>query len=648
MFSIQNLSVSFSGNELFKNINFLINDKDRIGLVGKNGAGKSTLLKIIIGAQIPDLGEVVIPGSKSLGYLPQEMLFTDSKSIMAETLTAFDEVLELQKELDVLNDYFTHSQDYESVEYLRKLERHHWINDHLSLLNTGSMEGEAEKTLMGLGFDRKDFGNPTSTLSGGWRMRIELAKILLKKPDLLLLDEPTNHLDIESIQWLETLLSSWHGAIVLISHDRNFLDRVTTRTIEISLGRIRDYKFSYSQYVEVRQNELKQNESEYNNQQKQIKEIEDFIERFRYKATKAKQVQSRVKMLDKMDKIALETVDASAMHFRFPPAPPSGKVALEIENYAKSYGSKTILKDVNLIIKKNDFIAFVGRNGEGKSTLIKSIVGLIDYEGEIKRGYNVSIGYYAQNQTDMLDLEKTVLETIDDAAVGDIRKNIRGILGSFLFGEDDIDKKVKVLSGGEKARLSLAKMLLTPVNLLILDEPTNHLDMISKDILKNALLQYNGTLILVSHDRDFLRGLSDITYEFKNQKLIEHLGGIDLFLEKRALENLQALEDVKKIKATESKNVENSNKTVYLEKKERDKLERKLKKEIAQMEELIASLELKIADSQEKLANPQLHGIDLSNPVFFEEFKKLEKDLEKALDDWERAQIAYDVEFGEV
>lgn len=648
MFSVHNLSISFSGNEIFKNVGFLINEKDRIGLVGKNGAGKSTLLRIIHGDMTPDSGQVVIPSDKTMGYLPQEMEIIDKKSVIEEAMSAFEELLRMQHDIEILNQFFAQSVDYQSAEYAKKLEDLHHLHERINLMNSGSVEGEAEKVLLGLGFTRRDFHKPTSSLSGGWRMRVELAKILLRKPDLLLLDEPTNHLDIESIQWLEEMLASWPGAIVLISHDRSFLDSVTNRTVEISLGRIRDYKFSYSKYVEVRQMELKQNEAEFNNQQKQIKEIEDFIERFRYKATKAKQVQSRIKSLERMDKVELETVDASAMHFRFPPAPPSGKISLEIKNYRKAYGDKLILEDVNLIIKKNDFIAFVGKNGEGKSTLVKSIVGLIDYQGEINTGYNVKIGYYAQNQTDMLDVNKTVLEIIDEAAVGDIRINIRGILGSFLFGEEDIDKKVKVLSGGEKARLSLAKMLLTPVNLLILDEPTNHLDMLSRDILKNALLQYTGTLILVSHDRDFLRGLSDITYEFKDQKLIEHLGGIDLFLEKRALENLKALETSKKEAAAQKEEKSGSGKMDYLEKKERDKLERKLKKEIDRWESEIEKLEANVEMDKAKLENPEAHGIDLTDPTFFENFTKLEKELEKAMEEWEKANLAYDVEFGGV
>ena len=635
MFSIQNISVSFSGNELFKSISFLINEKDRIGLVGKNGAGKTTLLRIITGESKSDTGQVVIPEGKQLGYLPQEMKIEDTTSLIEETLTAFDEINALEEEIHKLNDFFTHSTDYESQDYAIKLDRLHHLNERFVILNSGSSEGEAEKVLIGLGFNRSEFQNPTSALSGGWRMRVELAKIILRKPDLLLLDEPTNHLDIESIQWLEDFLKSYPGAIVLISHDRSFLDQVTNRSIEISLGKIRDYKFPYSKYMEVRELELKQNEAEFTNQQKRIREIEDFVERFRYKATKAKQVQSRIKMLEKMDKIELELTDASAMHFRFPAAPSSGKISLEINNYAKAYGDHIVLKDVDFVVKKNDFVAFVGKNGEGKSTLVKSIVGQIDFEGEIKKGHNIKIGYYSQNQTDSLELNQTVFETIDDAAVGEIRKNIRGILGSFLFGEDDIDKKVKVLSGGEKARLSLAKMLLTPVNLLILDEPTNHLDMISKDILKNALLQYSGTLILVSHDRDFLRGLSDVTYEFKDGKLIEHLGGIDLFLEKRALENLKQLEASKKQKVKEQNQVSN-NKKAYKEKKEWERQQRKLTNDIARCEDKIVKTEQEIEVTNEKLNNPEKFDINLSTSSIFQDFKRLEAKLEEEMMLWEK------------
>lgn len=632
MFAVQNISVVFSGKTLFSNVSFLINEKDRIGLVGRNGAGKTTLLRVITGELSPDSGEIIIPQGKTIGYLPQELDVTDSVDIFTETMSAFDEIKSLEQEIAALNDFFATNYDYESKEYTRKIDRLQHLNERLLLLDAGGAEGRAEKVLLGLGFSRDDFTKPTSALSGGWRMRIELAKIILKKPDLLLLDEPTNHLDIESIQWLESFLSAYPGALILISHDRTFLDNVTVRTVEIGLGKIRDYKFNYSKYVEVREKEMQQSEAEYENQQKRIKEIEKFIERFRYKATKAKQVQSRIKMLEKMERIELPESDASAMHFRFPPAPPSGKVAVEVENYAKSYDDLKVLEDVNFIIKRNDFVAFVGKNGEGKSTLVKSVAGLLDYEGKIKLGHNIKIGYYAQNQADMLDVEKTVFETIDDAAVGEIRKNIRGILGAFLFSGEDIDKKVKVLSGGEKARLSLAKMLLTPVNLLILDEPTNHLDMLSKDILKNALLQYNGTLILVSHDRDFLRGLSDVTYEFRGGKVIEHLGGIDIFLEKRKLEHLKELELSKKKKEGEKAKKEGGNKEAWLKKKEQEKERRKLEKQRQKTEDEIAAAEREMDEISELLSSP---AEDVSYEELHKRYSFLENYLEEKMTDWE-------------
>ncbi len=632
MFAVQNISVVFSGKTLFSNVSFLINEKDRIGLVGRNGAGKTTLLRVITGELSPDSGEIIIPQGKTIGYLPQELDVTDSVDIFTETMSAFDEIKSLEQEIAALNDFFATNYDYESKEYTRKIDRLQHLNERLLLLDAGGAEGRAEKVLLGLGFSRDDFTKPTSALSGGWRMRIELAKIILKKPDLLLLDEPTNHLDIESIQWLESFLSAYPGALILISHDRTFLDNVTVRTVEIGLGKIRDYKFNYSKYVEVREKEMQQSEAEYENQQKRIKEIEKFIERFRYKATKAKQVQSRIKMLEKMERIELPESDASAMHFRFPPAPPSGKVAVEVENYAKSYDDLKVLADVNFIIKRNDFVAFVGKNGEGKSTLVKSVAGLLDYEGKIKLGHNIKIGYYAQNQADMLDVEKTVFETIDDAAVGEIRKNIRGILGAFLFSGEDIDKKVKVLSGGEKARLSLAKMLLTPVNLLILDEPTNHLDMLSKDILKNALLQYNGTLILVSHDRDFLRGLSDVTYEFRGGKVIEHLGGIDIFLEKRKLEHLKELELSKKKKEGEKAKKEGGNKEAWLKKKEQEKERRKLEKQRQKTEDEIAAAEREMDEISELLSSP---AEDVSYEELHKRYSFLENYLEEKMTDWE-------------
>lgn len=634
MYSIQNISVSFSGNDIFNDANFLINDRDRIGLIGKNGAGKTTLLKIIIGMMEPTSGNVVIPKDKRVGYLPQEMKIVDSTTIIGETMTAFKEKHDVENEIAEINDFLTESTDYESGEYQRKINKLHQLTDHLNIIGGGSEEGEAEKVLMGLGFERSVFANPTSSLSGGWRMRVELAKIILRRPDLLLLDEPTNHLDIESIRWLETFLSNYPGAIVLISHDRTFLDKVTNRTIEISLGKIRDYRTNYSNYIIQREEELELNESSYENQQKQIKDIEAFIEKFRYKATKAKQVQSRIKLLDKMDKIELEQTDNSAMRFKFPLAPPSGKVVLEIEDFGKSYGENRVLENVDLVVLNGEFLAFVGKNGEGKSTLVKAIIGQIEHQGSIKRGYNVELGYYSQNQTDTLDMEKTVFQEIDDVAVGEIRKNIKGILGSFLFRDDDLDKKVKVLSGGEKARLSLAKLMLKPINLLILDEPTNHLDMVSKDILKNALLQFKGTMIVVSHDRDFLSGLSDKTYEFKNRKLKEYIGDIEYFLEKRDLEDLKLLEEANKLVKDKQKEI-SENKVNYLQKKELEKERRRVTRQIEKCEESITELEEKIAAYDIKLANPEKYNLDFSNPETFAKYNDLKAKLEKTMEDWE-------------
>ena len=498
-----------------------------------------------------------------------------------------------------------------------------------------SREGAAEKVLAGLGFDKKQLNNAVSSLSGGWKMRIELAKILLQQPDLILLDEPTNHLDIESIQWLENFLANYQGAVVLVSHDRAFLDGVTNRTIEISGGRIYDYKCSYSKYVEQRKELLDHQKANYENQQKEIKEIEDFIERFRYKATKAKQVQSRIKMLAKLDRIEVDLMDKSSIHFRFPPAPSSGKVVVEASKYAKSYGEKEVLKALDLVILKNEFIAFVGKNGEGKTTLAKSIVNELQYDGELKLGHNVKIGYYAQNQADLMDEKKTVFETIDDVAVGEIRKRVKSILGSFLFSGEDMDKRVKVLSGGERSRLALAKLMLEPVNLLVLDEPTNHLDMQSKDILKAALMKYDGTLILVSHDRDFLKGLSNKVFEFKNKKIKEHLGDISYFLEKRRLEDLKELEHNQNISKAKNTGT-SSNKQQYKERKEAEKARRKVQRAIENIEEEIDELESMIAIMDEQLSRPEDFNLNLEDGKFYAKYKKAKERLANNEGDWER------------
>jgi len=635
MYSVQNLSIHFTGTDLFKNISFLINEKDRIGLTGKNGAGKSTLLKIISKELSPSKGEVVIPSDKSIGYLPQHMITDSQLPIIEETMTAFAEHIKLEKHIEELTTQLAEREDYESASYSKLIEELNVANDHFHILGGQSREGAAEKVLAGLGFDKKELQNSVSSLSGGWKMRIELAKILLQQPDLILLDEPTNHLDIESIQWLEGFLANYQGAVILVSHDRSFLDGVTNRTIEISGGKIYDYKCSYSKYVEQRKELMEHQKANYDNQQKEIKEIEDFIERFRYKATKAKQVQSRIKMLDKMDRIEVDLMDKKSIHFRFPAAPPSGKIVVEAKNYAKSYGDKEVLKALDFVILKNEFVAFVGKNGEGKTTLAKSIVGELQHQGEIKLGYNVKIGYYAQNQADLMDEEKTVFETIDDVAVGDIRKKVKNILGSFLFSGEDMDKRVKVLSGGERSRLALAKLMLEPVNLLVLDEPTNHLDMQSKDILKAALLQYDGALILVSHDRDFLKGLSNKVFEFKNKGIKEHLGDITYFLEKRRLEDLKELEHNQAI--TKKKvNQTFSNKEQYRQRKETEKARRKLQKAIDQAEKEIDELESMIAIMDEQLSRPEDFNLKLEDGTFYAKYQKAKERLSKTEDQWAR------------
>lgn len=636
MISINNLSVQFTGTNLFDNVTFNINDRDRIGLVGKNGAGKSTLLKIIAGIQQPETGTIVVAKDQTVGYLPQEMIPNSSKTIIAEALTAFEQIDYLEDELQRLAIEIANRTDYESKEYELLLNKHHDISERILLLGGNNRREQTEKVLLGLGFLHSDFDRSITEFSSGWQMRVELAKILLKHPDFILLDEPTNHLDIESIQWLENFLSSYVGAVILVSHDRTFLDNITKRTIEITAGKIYDYKASYSDYVILMEERRSSQMSALNNQQKEIAQIQSFIERFRYKATKAKQVQSRVKMLEKMDKISIDEVSTESIHFQFPPAPHSGKVVVEAEHLCKAYGDKEILNDLNFLLPKGSKTAFVGRNGEGKSTLAKIIIGEIgDYSGIFKLGHQVTIGYFAQNQAALLDGEKTVFDTIDQIAVGDIRPKIRNILGSFLFDEDDIEKKVKVLSGGEKARLALAKLLLTPCNLLVLDEPTNHLDMNSKDILKNALLQYTGTLIVVSHDRDFLQGLTDSLFEFRNKSIKEFKGDIFEFLEYRKIENLKALELQKKASPDKGNATVSQNKLNYEQSKQRERDLRKLRSAVEKIEKEIESTEMVIAEKDELLSsNPEL---TVSDPNFYSEYEALKQKLDTLMEDWEKA-----------
>ncbi|MFH2143447.1 MAG: ribosomal protection-like ABC-F family protein [Bacteroidota bacterium] len=639
MVSLNNITVRFGGFTLFEEVSFHIGNKDRIGLVGKNGAGKSTLLKIITGEQSADEGTVSLPNEVCIGYLPQNMNCKNNHTVWQETELAYEEVKELEKTILKLTGEIAERDDYESENYINLLEKISHSNDRLEVLGSSNIDAEIEHTLTGLGFISKDFDKLTSELSGGWRMRIELAKILLKRPDLLLLDEPTNHLDIESIQWLEEFLSSFPGSVLLISHDRAFLDNITNRTIEISLGKIYDYKTSYSKYVELRKERFEQQLAAFNNQQKVIKDTERFIERFRYKNTKSVQVQSRIKMLNKLERIEVDQEDKASVHFRFPPAPRSGTDVIEIKELSKSYGTTEVLKNIDLIIQRNEKVAFVGKNGEGKTTLSRIIAGELDYKGEFKFGHNVKFGYYAQNQDELMDENKTVLQTIDEVAVGDIRTRIRDILGSFLFSGEDVDKKVKVLSGGERSRLALAKLLLEPVSLLILDEPTNHLDMLSKEILKNALIKYDGTLILVSHDRYFLDGLINKVYEFKNHKIHESIGGIYDFLRKRKIENLRDLDIKSQQKQTQYKMV-SINKLDYESKKELEKQIRKLTNQVQRSEKQIEELESEIVAVNYKLENPDREVKEqLLDNTLYEKYENCKEELEKEMQNWEKLHI---------
>jgi len=640
MISINNLSIHFTGEFLFRNISFNIKEKDRIGLVGKNGTGKTTILNIIARIQKPESGEIVFPSGQTIGYLQQEMKISSIKTVYNEAITAFSEILELKKKIENLSEELTNRIDFETEEYLKIVNNHSEASEKFRIIGGLTIQAETERILGGLGFEKEDFNRPLQQFSNGWQMRVELAKILLRKPKLLLLDEPTNHLDIVSIQWLEEFLIKYSGAIVLVSHDRAFLDNITSRTIEISIGKIFDYKGNYSEYVIRRQQRLEQQKSEYNNQQKEIRQIERFVERFRYKDTKAKQVQSRVKMLEKMDEIEVEDFDHSSIHFRFPHAPHSGKIVVNTKELSKNYGSKNIINDINFLAVKGEKIAFIGRNGEGKSTMAKIIVGDLDFDGELNIGQNVKIGYYAQNQWEMLDPEKTVFETIDDVAVGDIRAKIRGLLGSFLFSEEDIEKKVKVLSGGEKSRLSLAKLLLIPVNLLILDEPTNHLDMQSKDVLKNSLLQFDGTLIIVSHDRDFLQGLTNKVYEFRNKSIKEYPGDIYDYLNSRNMESLKELEVfAKEKKISAKKETKTESKIKWERSKNLDKKIRKVKKQIAALELAIEKLENEIVEVNLILSNPGENNERISSGEIYKDYDNLKTRLTSEMSKWEEFQI---------
>jgi len=640
MVSVQDISVSFGSFDLLTDISFLINDQDRIGLAGKNGAGKSTLLKIISGNQSPASGQIDMSKEVTIGYLPQQMNVDDTTTVINETITAFSELIGLSEEIEYCSSEIARREDYESADYLKLCDHLTVVEERYRMLGGTNYMAEAEVTLMGLGFERKDFDRPTMELSGGWRMRIELAKILLRKPSLFLLDEPTNHLDIESIQWLETFLAGYPGAVVLVSHDRAFLDNVTKRTIEISLGKIYDYKASWSKYLILREERREQQLASYRNQQKMIEDTEKFIDRFRYKATKAVQVQSKIKQLDKVDRLEVDEEDRSAIHLRFPPAPRSGTVVVEAEALTKKYGALTVLNRIDFKISRGEKVAFVGRNGEGKTTLSKVILGEVDWTGNLKIGHNVKIGYFAQNQDVLLDESKTVLKTIDDIAKGDIRTKIRDMLGAFLFRGDDVEKKVKVLSGGERARLALVKLLLEPSNLLVLDEPTNHLDMRSKDILKQALIKYDGTLIVVSHDRDFLDGIVGKVYEFKHNKIKENIGGIYDFLRKKKIENLKDIERKDKAKIESAPENISSNKQKYLDKKEYDRNLRKLRKRLEESEIIIEKLEGEIIAVDKSFMEPG--NSSESHEIDYNKYQDLKEQLNDEMNRW--AQYSQEVE----
>ncbi len=635
MISLNQVCVRFGDFDLFREVSFLVNKRERVGLVGKNGAGKTTILRLFTGEMNASEGQVVLPKEVTIGYLPQHMDFSDTKTVLEEARLAFEEIRSLQEEIDHITDQMSSRSDYESADYEKLIAQLTEKNDRFLLLGGGNQDALMEQTLMGLGFKRSDFTRPTKEFSGGWRMRIELAKILLKNPDVLLLDEPTNHLDIESIQWLEDYLLDYPGAVLLISHDRTFLDRVTQRTIELSLGKAFDYKVPYTRFLELRAERREQQLAAYENQQKLINDTERFIERFRYKNTKAVQVQSRVKMLDKLERIEIDEIDGSSIHIKFPQAPRSGTIVVEAEELSKSFGIVDVLKDTNVIIERGEKVAFVGKNGEGKTTFSRLIMQELDFSGTLKIGHNVKVGYYAQNQADLMDPQLTVLETIDKVAVGEIRKKMRDILGAFLFSGEDVDKKVSVLSGGERSRLALACMLLEPYNLLLLDEPTNHLDLRSKQVLKDALQNYDGTLIVVSHDRDFLDGLAQKIYEFKDKKIKEHTGDIFEFLRRKKLDNLKEIERRQTQNSKINEQAEPSdNKVKYLEKKEFEREKRRLENKVKKAEESIQLLEAKLEKLVEVLANPDTISND-DDP--FGEFGRLKEKLELEMKVWEEA-----------
>lgn len=630
MLSVDNITVTFSGTDLFTDISFLINPRERIGLVGKNGAGKSTILKIICGEQSPSSGGVSKTSDCTIGYLPQTMRVADDTTLVAECYKAFEEITRLEQEIEHCTAEIGSRTDYQSDEYANLIHRLHEATDRFHMLEGDNREAAIEKTLLGLGFKRSEFDRPTATFSGGWRMRIELAKLLLRRPTLFLLDEPTNHLDIESIQWLEEYLINFSGAVILISHDRAFLDNVTNRTVEISLGKATDYKVPYSHYVELRRERRQQQIAAFENQQKMIEKTEEFIERFRYKPSKSNQVQSRVKQLDKLDRLEIEDEDVASLNIRFPSAPRSGQIVVEAKDAGHSFGDKHVFSGADIVVERGEKIALVGRNGEGKTTFVRQIMKEITAtRGEIKVGHNVHVGYFAQNQDDLMDGEFTVFDTLDKVAVGDIRTRLRDILGAFLFRGEEVDKRVKVLSGGERSRLAMARLMLEPYNLLILDEPTNHMDMRSKEILKQALQKYDGTVIIISHDREFLDGLVSTIYEFRDGRVKQHLGGIYDFLQTRKIENMQEIERQNvavKVAPIAAKAVAVE---TYEQRKERERADTRKRNAIKKLEQEIAELEAKLAELDEILHDPEKYTMAL-----FDEYTQIQRSLDNKMEQW--------------
>jgi ATP-binding cassette subfamily F protein 3 len=637
MISANNISVYFGGQELFDDVSFMVNKGDRIGLVGKNGAGKSTLLRILSGEQKANEGSISTPNESTIGYLRQDLEFEEGRTVQEEAEQAFQEIKKLEQQITAVNLEMSERTDYESDGYMQLITDLNDLNERFGMLGGYTIQSEMSQVLIGLGFQLDDFERQTNEFSGGWRMRLELAKILLSKPDVLLLDEPTNHLDIESIVWLEGWLKNYSGAVVLVSHDRAFLDAVTNRTIDLILGKANDYKASYSKYVELRKDRQEKQIQSKKNQDKEIKQTKMLIEKFRAKKSKASFAQSLIKKLDKMDLIEVEQDETASMYFKFPPAPHSGKVTLKVSNASKNYDDLQVLKGVNLMLERGDKIAFVGKNGEGKTTLAKMIVDAIKYDGEIEYGYQVKVGYYAQNQSELLDENKSIFEVVEDAADEHSRPRVRDMLGSFLFSGDTVQKKVKVLSGGERARVALCKLLLEPVNLLIMDEPTNHLDMVSKDILKRALRNYDGTLIIVSHDRDFLEDLTEKVYEFKDKNIKEYLGDINDFLKEKKVQDFTQFELENKQKSKVKKSDDSANKQTFNERKQLDKDIRKLSNKVGQFERAVERLEKELKELDEELANPERYKELSSQKGFFESYQDKQNELNENMSSWEES-----------